>query len=329
MSRTVQVAQAIRGGMIAGLVVVVVAAGCAGSAEGTAKTAGQLSVGLELPKVGNPRYDRFFTDAMALQREVAELRAQLDRSPKAVNRSLGLRAGTSFRQAMTRLSAKLFGKVKVQLVVTPAGAEVDLAPVRGVELNDADMAAVATYKQVVTELGAIPARVRPLGEKTASLIGQAIDLAKRARTDFTGLAMLRTLPSVIKGIVQVKDAIAAIKNDLPVVVTRTESMLLEAKRSMGLEPKVELGINVASLFDEGAIARHAAGRGAGGLDVGSLTGTAAGSASGGPAALAKSGLGKQAFGKGALNSGALKGAALPVPAAKKLSSPLPARGKRG
>jgi hypothetical protein len=154
---------------------------------------------------------------------------------------------------MTRLSAKLFGKVKVKVEVSPAGAEVDLVAAKGFTLTDADLALVASYKQLVVELGTVPGRVRPIAEKTAGLIRQGIDLAKSARQDFTGLAMLRTLPSVVRGLVTVTNAVSAIKNDLPVVVKRTESMLVEAKRSMGLEPKVSLGIDVASLFDLKAV----------------------------------------------------------------------------
>jgi hypothetical protein len=239
----------LRGGFVVSsfaLVSVVVGAGCAGTAaQGSASVSASAS--LKLPQVGNPKYDRFFNDVVALQKEVAAVRAQVDAAPATLSAALGQTTPMALEPALDRVSAKLFGKVKVALRVTPDGAVVELVPVKKAHITDEDRAVMEAYRKVMLDLAQVPVRLRPVGERTAAVVKQAIGLAMSARQDFMGIGLVTTLPSVIRGIVRVKDAMASIKQDLPVILKQTGSTYMAMKKSMGLAPTVDFKLELPSV----------------------------------------------------------------------------------
>lgn len=235
--------------VLGGLVLVAAAAGCAGGVQGAgaAGVKAQASVALELPAIGNPKYDRFFADVVALQKEVAAVRASIEAAPASLSTALGAPAPMALEPALDRVGAKLFGKVKVAIEVSAGGAVVELVPVKKARITDEDRAVIEAYRKVMLDLAQVPMRLAPLSQKSAGVIKQAIGLASSARQDFMGVGLFTTLPSVLRGIVKVKDAMASIKQDLPVILQKTGTTYLAMKKCMGLEPTVDFKLELPSV----------------------------------------------------------------------------------
>jgi hypothetical protein len=202
-----------------------------GSANVQAETpaSGSVKVSLDLPKVGNPKYDAFFDNVTQLAQLVADARATLDDAAATLNKAAGVTGTTDFDTALKNVSAKLKGKVTVTVNVTPTGADVAVVPVAGVTLTADEQATVDAYKQVVGDIAAIPTKLAPVVAKSVQIIGQAAGLVASAKTDFTGFSGLRTLPSVISGIGKVTTAVGKIKDDVPVMLDKAKTMTVSVK----------------------------------------------------------------------------------------------------
>jgi hypothetical protein len=136
---------------------------------------------------------------------------------------------TDFDTALKTLSGKLKGKVTVSINVTPAGADVSVVPVAGVTLSADEQAMVDAYKKVVGDIAGIPMKLEPVVAKAIDIGKQAAVLVVSAKTDFTGMAGLRTLPSVVNGFGKVTTAVDGIKTDVPVIGDKAKTMMISAK----------------------------------------------------------------------------------------------------
>jgi hypothetical protein len=67
--------------------------GLRGRAETPSSATGAVSVNvkLDLPNVGNPKYDAFFNDVIALEQLVADARDALDNAPATLNKAMSFR----------------------------------------------------------------------------------------------------------------------------------------------------------------------------------------------------------------------------------------------
>jgi hypothetical protein len=80
------------------------------------------------------------------------------------------------------------------------------------------------YKKVLVDLVAIPVKLATLVPKSVDIVRQAVVLTMSAKSDFTGIKVVTTLPSVIKGIGKAKSAMDGIQNDAPVVIEKSKTM---------------------------------------------------------------------------------------------------------
>jgi len=195
-----------------------------GNAETAASAGGSVSVNLDLPKVGNPKYDTFFNDVVALEKLVADAQASLDAAPATLNKAMNLTEATDFDTALKNISGKLKGKVTVTINVTPIGADVNVVAAPGVTLSADEQAMMEAYKSVVTDVAAIPVKLAPVVPKSADIIKQSVVLVVSAKSDFGGLKALTTLPSVIVGIRKVTSAMGDIKTEVPAVIEKSKTM---------------------------------------------------------------------------------------------------------
>jgi hypothetical protein len=195
-----------------------------GNAETAASASGSVSVNLDLPKVGNPKYDTFFNDVVALEKLVADAQASLDAAPATLNKAMNLTEATDFDTALKNISGKLKGKVILTVNVTPIGADVNVVAAPGVTLSADEQAMMEAYKSVVTDVAAIPVKLAPVVPKSADIIKQSVVLVVSAKSDFGGLKALTTLPSVIVGIRKVTSAMGDIKTEVPAVIEKSKTM---------------------------------------------------------------------------------------------------------
>ena len=220
-------------GLCLSLSATVAACGGAGDPKGaaapTGTTSGSVKVTLDLPSTGNPKYDKFFGDVGDLAQLVADARASLESAPATLNKAMNVTGTTDFDTALKTLSGKLKGKVTVSINVTPAGADVSVVPVAGVTLSADEQAMVDAYKKVATDIAAIPAKLAPVVAKAIDIATQAAALAVSAKSDFTGMAAMKTLPSVIKGFGTVSTAVDGIKTDVPVILDKSKTMTVALK----------------------------------------------------------------------------------------------------
>src|SRR5580658_9899567 len=120
------------------LSLVAATAACGGGAanvkvETPASANGSVSVQaqLNLPKVGDPKYDKFFSDVVDLAQVVADARASLDNASVALNKAMGVTEATNFETAVKNMSGKLNGKVTVTFGAGPTGANVNVVAAPG------------------------------------------------------------------------------------------------------------------------------------------------------------------------------------------------------
>ncbi len=124
------------------------------------------------------------------------------------------------------------GKVTVTINPTPTGADVNIVPAAGVTLTADEQAMVDAYKQVATDIVAIPAKLAPVVSKAVDIATQAAALAASAKSDFTGMSAMKTLPSVIKGFGTVGTAVDGIKTDVPVIIDKSKTMTVALKGAL-------------------------------------------------------------------------------------------------
>jgi hypothetical protein len=203
--------------------------GNAASPQGGTSASASVKVKLDLPTVGNPKYDKFFNDVVDLAQLVADARAALETAPATLNAAMKVTDQTDFDTALKNISGKLKGKVTVTINVTPTGADVAVVPVAGVTLTADEQAMADAYKKVATDIAAIPATLAPVVAKTVDIAKQAVVLAASAKSDFTGFSGLKTLPSVVSGISKVGTAIDGIKTDVPVITDKSKTMTVAIK----------------------------------------------------------------------------------------------------
>jgi hypothetical protein len=206
-------------------------AACGGGlAEGkvatTSSSTGSTSIAaqLDLPKVGDPKYDKFFTDVVELAQLLADARAALEAAPGTLNKAMNVTEATDFDTAIKNISAKLKGKVVVTINASPAGADVNVVAAPGVTLSAEEQAMMEAYKTVLTDLVAIPVKLAVLVPKSIDIVRQAVVLGMSARSDFTGIKLVTTLPSVIAGIGKARSAMNEIQTDVPVVIEKSKTM---------------------------------------------------------------------------------------------------------
>jgi hypothetical protein len=206
-------------------------AACGGGlAEGkvatTSSTPGSTSVAvqIDLPKVGDPKYDKFFNDVVELAQIVADARAALEAAPATLNTAMNVTEATDFDTAIKNTSGKLKGKVIVTINASPTGADVSVVAAPGVTLSAEDRAIVDAYTKVLTEVAAVPVKLAQAVPKSIDIAKQGVVLALNAKSDFTGIKLVTTLPSVIKGIGKAKSAMDGIQNDVPVVIEKSKAM---------------------------------------------------------------------------------------------------------
>jgi hypothetical protein len=224
--------------VIAGIAVSLVAAtvACGGaSAEGrtttTASSTGSASVAvqLDLPKVGDPKYDKFFSDVVELAQLVADARASLETASATLNKTMGITDATDFDTAIKNISGKLKGKVTVSFSAGLTGADVSVVAAPGVTLSAEDQAMVDAYKKVLTDVAGVPVKLAPAVPKSIDIVKQGVVLAMNAKSDFTGIKLVTTLPSVIKGINKVSASMEQIKTDVPVIIDKSQTMTAAIK----------------------------------------------------------------------------------------------------
>jgi hypothetical protein len=208
-----------------------------GGADTSASASGSVSVKvrLGLPNVGNPKYDAFFNDVVALEQLVADAQAALDAAPATLNKAMNVTEATDFPTALQNISAKLKGKVTVTINASPAGADVNVVAAPGVTLSPEEQAMLDVYKNVVTDVAAIPAKLAPVVPKSVDIIKQSVVLVASAKSDFSGLKGLITLPSVIVGIQKVTVAMGDIKTEVPAVIEKSKTMTV-AIQGGGADP---------------------------------------------------------------------------------------------
>jgi hypothetical protein len=190
------------------------------SATGSA----QVTVNLDLPNVGNPKYDTFFSSVVELEQRVADARAALENAPATLNKAMNLAEATDFETAVKNISGRLKGKVTVTINVGPAGADVNVVAASGVTLSTEEQAMVDAYRKVATDVAAIPIKLEPVVPKSIDIVKQGAVLTVSARSDFTGIKGIITLPSVIGGINKATAAMGEIKTDVPLVIEKSKTM---------------------------------------------------------------------------------------------------------
>jgi hypothetical protein len=200
--------------------------GLQGRAETPSSATGAVSVNvkLDLPNVGNPKYDAFFNDVIALEQLVADARDALENAPATLNKAMNVAEATDFETAVTNISGKLKGKVTVTINVSPIGADVNMVAAPGVKLSPDEQAMMDAYKSVVTTVATIPMKLEPVVPKSIDIVKQAVLLVASAKSDFTGIKVITTLPSVINGIRKVTIAMGEIKTEVPVVIEKSKTM---------------------------------------------------------------------------------------------------------
>jgi hypothetical protein len=217
------------------LSLLVLGGGCGGS-SGSGQTSGgataSAEVEIDIKLSGNPKYDKFFNDVIALYKRVQKAKRALDAAPKSLAKVSTLAENTEFGPALKAVAGRLKGKVTLNVTITEQGATVEVVPVAGVTLTAEEQAMVDAYKQAVVDVAAVPQELAPVVTKVVDLIKQAVVLAANAKNDFTGLNALRTLPSVIGGIAKSKKAMEGIKNDTPVVIDKSQSYILAIKETI-------------------------------------------------------------------------------------------------
>jgi hypothetical protein len=211
-------------------------AACGGGlAEGkvatTSSPTGSASVAVQLglPKVGNPKYDQFFTDVVELAELVAEARDALETAPATLNKAMHVTEATDFETAVKSVHGKLDGKVVLAIDVGPTGANVSAVAAPGVTLSPEDQDLMEAYKRVVIDVAAVPIKLAPVVPKSISIVAQGVSLAASAKSDFSGMQLFTTLPSVIVGIGKVTAAMTKIKNDVPVIIDKSQTMTVAIK----------------------------------------------------------------------------------------------------
>jgi hypothetical protein len=214
-----------------GLSLVATTAACGGaSVEGrtttTASSTGSASVTvqLDLPHVGDPKYDKFFSDVVELAQLVADARASLESASATLNKAMSVTETTDFETAIKNISGKLKGKVTVTFAAGVTGAGVNVVAAPGVTLSAEDQAMVDAYKKVLTDVAAIPVKLAPVVLKSIDIAKQGVVLGLNAKSDFTGIKVVTTLPSVIKGIGKAKSAMDGIQTDVPIVIEKSKTM---------------------------------------------------------------------------------------------------------
>jgi hypothetical protein len=195
-----------------------------------------VKVNLDLPNTGNPKYDKFFGDVSDLAQLVADARGALEAAPVTLNKAMKVTDATDFDTALKAISAKLKGKVTVTINPTPTGADVNIVPAAGVTLTADEQAMVDAYKQVATDIVAIPAKLAPVVSKAVDIATQAAALAASAKSDFTGMSAMKTLPSVIKGFGTVGTAVDGIKTDVPVIIDKSKTMTVASGAAGDFRP---------------------------------------------------------------------------------------------
>ena len=199
-----------------------------GSASGSVS----VNVDLDLPKVGNPKYDAFFNGVVELQRVVDEARIALETAPVTLNKAMNVAETTDFETAIKNISAKLKGKITVTINVSPVGTDVSVVAVPGVTLSPEEQAMMDAYTRVVTNVAAIPMKLEPVVPKSIDIVKQGAVLVVSAKSDFTGIKGLMTLPSVINGIRKVTIAMGDIKTTVPVVIEKSKTMTVAIQGSV-------------------------------------------------------------------------------------------------
>jgi hypothetical protein len=218
-----------------GLALVVTAAGCGGggdpkgAASPTGTTSASVKVKLNLPQTDNPKYDKFFGDVSDLAQLVADARFALESAPATLNAAMKVTDTTDFDTAIKNIGGKLKGKVTLSINVTPTGADVSLVPAAGVTLTADEQAMADALKKVATDVATIPSKLEPVVAKSIDIGKQAAALALSAKSDFTGMAAIKTLPSVIKGFSTVGTAVDGIKTDVPVILDKSKTMTVSLK----------------------------------------------------------------------------------------------------
>jgi hypothetical protein len=214
-----------------GLSLVATTAACGGaSVEGRATTtassteSASVTVQLDLPHVGDPKYDKFFSDVVELAQLVADARASLESASATLNKAMNVTETTDFETAIKNISGKLKGKVTVTFAAGVTGAGVNVVAAPGVTLSAEDQVMVDAYKKVLTDVAAIPVKLAPVVPKSIDIAKQGVVLGLNAKSDFTGIKVVTTLPSVIKGIGKAKIAMDGIQTDVPVVIEKSKTM---------------------------------------------------------------------------------------------------------
>jgi hypothetical protein len=214
-----------------GLSLVATTAACGGaSVEGRATTtassteSASVTVQLDLPHVGDPKYDKFFSDVVELAQLVADARASLESASATLNKAMNVTETTDFETAIKNISGKLKGKVTVTFAAGVTGAGVNVVAAPGVTLSAEDQAMVDAYKKVLIDVAAIPVKLAPVVLKSIDIAKQGVVLGLNAKSDFTGIKVVTTLPSVIKGIGKAKIAMDGIQTDVPVVIEKSKTM---------------------------------------------------------------------------------------------------------
>ncbi len=219
-----------------GLSLAVLTAACGGGmADGGAQTASSaggtvsVSVKLGLPKVGNPKYDKFFNDVVELSQLVADARAALETAPATLNKAMSVAGATDFDTALKNIAGKLKDKVTVNIGVGPAGADVNVVAASGVTLSAEEQGMMDAYKKVLVDIVAIPVKLEPVVPKSVDIAKQAAVLVAGAKSDFSGMQLVTTLPSVIAGMNKVTAAMNEIKTDVPVIIEKSKTMTVAIK----------------------------------------------------------------------------------------------------
>src|ERR1700733_13494066 len=174
-------------GFCMGLSLVAATAACGASAQGRVETptstttSASVSVNLGLPKVGNPKYDKFFDDVAELAQLVADARAALEAAPAVLNKAMNVTETTDFETALKNINGKLKDKVTVTFGVGPTGADVNVVAASGVTLSPEEEIMVDAYKKVAIEIVAIPVKLAPVVPKTIGIVAPFLALAFSAR----------------------------------------------------------------------------------------------------------------------------------------------------
>src|SRR5580698_4704365 len=168
-------------GLGMGLSLVATTAACGGaSVEGRATTtassteSASVTVQLDLPHVGDPKYDKFFSDVVELAQLVADARASLESASATLNKAMNVTETTDFETAIKNISGKLKGKVTVTFAAGVTGAGVNVVAAPGVTLSAEDQAMVDAYKKVLIDVAAIPVKLAPVVLKSIDIAKQGV-----------------------------------------------------------------------------------------------------------------------------------------------------------